>query len=662
MCDAALAVTTANAQVPNWDAILVVVNSTEYGGSGGQVATYSLAPAALEIALHEMGHSAFDLADEYEYYAGCSSGEAGHDQHAATEPTEPNVTIETDRAKIKWRHLIAAATTVPTTINADCTKCDPQANPVAVGTIGLFTGAHYAHCGAFRPAFDCRMRTIGQPFCSVCQERIRAKLAATTKSTCFVATAVYGERRTPTWKSCGIGATAMPRPTLGGGTRCAPSSPPTSASGRRWPGVSSRARVSPARCGGRSSPRSHGSSDDESESERTMPDTAAGLVAELGKLLSPLEQSLQSAERTSALFAELGLPLPPQVRDAPQVVSAAGAAATAIAQLPPLTAALVVALAAGDQAAVAAALAQLAPKATDAFSKTFDVATKVKAAFEGIPGLAPELQEIVAELPERLVDYLVVAYLEGTRPVLARTLALAGIADSPTEPASGSRPSYLRRELRLDHLSQLFDDPAALAQDLYGWGAPDIDDALLLGRLGDLLTAVNLPATYDPTTHELSALIFRLREAPGPQAALDVELGLSDLTGVDQHIAIGRGDWTIHITGQGALAVGAGLRITPPLTVTPLQAGVAADATFKVALERGGPGGAPFVLFGDAAGTRFEATSVSVGAGPACHRRRRRHRRSARRRRRGQRQPRRRPGRRRRLPQLDPAGRAAPAT
>ena len=239
----------------------------------------------------------------------------------------------------------------------------------------------------------------------------------------------------------------------------------------------------------------------------------------------------------------------------------------------------------------------------------------MKAAFESIPGLAAELAEIVAVLPERLVDYLVVAYLEGTRPVLARTLALAGIAGSRTEPASGTRPSYLRRELRFDHLSRLFEDPAALVQDLYGWGAADLDDALLLGRLGDLLTAVNLPATYDPGAHELSALIFRLRAAPGTPASFDMELGLNDLTGVDQHIAIGRGDWTIHIVGKGALALDAGLRITPPLTVTPPQAGVAADATFTVALERGAPGGAPFVLFGAAGGTRFEATSVSLGAG-----------------------------------------------
>jgi hypothetical protein len=198
VCDAAAVVTTVNARVPNWDAILVIVNTPIYGGSGGQeVATYSLDPTAHEIALHEMGHSAFKLADEYDNLQGCTSGETGHDHHDATEPTEPNVTVEVDRAKLKWRHLVVPATKVPTTSNADCTKCDPQTSPVAVGTVGLFEGAHYMHCGAFRPEFNCRMRTLGQPFCKVCQERIRAKLGTTSKSMCFVATAVYGDAHHP---------------------------------------------------------------------------------------------------------------------------------------------------------------------------------------------------------------------------------------------------------------------------------------------------------------------------------------------------------------------------------------------------------------------------------------------------------------------------------
>jgi IgA Peptidase M64 len=193
--------TTANAQVPAWDVAVVIVNHTEYGGSGAsKVGVYSLAAGALEVALHELGHSAFDLADEYEYYQGCGSGETDRNNHPGPEPDKPNVTIEKDRTKLKWRHLVDSATAIPTTTNADCTVCDPQANPVSADTIGLFEGAHYYHCKAYRPVFNCLMRTVGSslPFCGVCQEAIKAKIIAgagapASSGKCFVAEAVYSE-------------------------------------------------------------------------------------------------------------------------------------------------------------------------------------------------------------------------------------------------------------------------------------------------------------------------------------------------------------------------------------------------------------------------------------------------------------------------------------
>src|SRR5438874_6315018 len=46
-----------NANVVAWNVIMVLVNSPIYGGSGGAVATVSRAPAANEIALHEIGHA-----------------------------------------------------------------------------------------------------------------------------------------------------------------------------------------------------------------------------------------------------------------------------------------------------------------------------------------------------------------------------------------------------------------------------------------------------------------------------------------------------------------------------------------------------------------------------------------------------------------------------
>jgi hypothetical protein len=124
-----------------------------------------------------MGHSAFGLADEYEYWSGCASGETDRNNHPAVEPSEPNVTIDSNRATIKWASFIAAATAMPTTNNGNCAQCDTQANPAGANTVGAFEGAHYFHCDAFRPVFNCKMRDTGGDFCPVCDARIRAVLA-----------------------------------------------------------------------------------------------------------------------------------------------------------------------------------------------------------------------------------------------------------------------------------------------------------------------------------------------------------------------------------------------------------------------------------------------------------------------------------------------------
>lgn len=172
----ATALDVATAAVPNVHMTVVIVNSLKYGGSGGGIAVFSLDPSANEIAIHEMGHTAFGFADEYEYWAGCATHETGHDAYTGAEPTEPNVTANGDRATAKWAALIADATPIPTTLNADRSTCDPQSSPVGADTVGLFEGARYFHGAAFRPQFTCRMRALGHPFCAVCADVITTKL------------------------------------------------------------------------------------------------------------------------------------------------------------------------------------------------------------------------------------------------------------------------------------------------------------------------------------------------------------------------------------------------------------------------------------------------------------------------------------------------------
>jgi len=170
VCNTTTALTVASAQVPEHSLVLVVVNSTVYGGSGGSVGTYSLAGGATEIAIHEAGHTAYGLADEYPYYAG--GNETGHDHYAGGEPAQPNVTANTDRPTLKWNWAVAAATALPTMSNPDCSTVDNRPSPVPDGTVGLFEGAFYFHCGAYRPEYNCKMRALGVPFCAVCRQAI----------------------------------------------------------------------------------------------------------------------------------------------------------------------------------------------------------------------------------------------------------------------------------------------------------------------------------------------------------------------------------------------------------------------------------------------------------------------------------------------------------
>jgi IgA Peptidase M64 len=176
--DLVTAMQVASDEVPAWHVALVIVNSWEFGGSGGipggRVAVFSL--RHLNEAVHEIGHAGFNLADEYDFYVGCDSGEKDRDRHPGGAPLEPNITANADRATLKWRDLVLPSTTTPTTENANCAQCDPQPSPVPAGTVGAFEGAGSFHCGLYRPEFDCRMRNFAQPFCAVCRRHIIQEL------------------------------------------------------------------------------------------------------------------------------------------------------------------------------------------------------------------------------------------------------------------------------------------------------------------------------------------------------------------------------------------------------------------------------------------------------------------------------------------------------
>ena len=163
------AISVANTYVPLKHQVLCIVNSTKYGGSGGAIATCSVHPQANNIAIHEMGHSAFGLADEY---GGNGSGTP------SGEPSQPNVTRDTNRNTNKWRTLILGSTPMPSQCDGSCASstCVPPGTPPAAGAVGTYEGAIYSDCNTYRPLPSCYMRDYG-PFCPVCANVIRQVLS-----------------------------------------------------------------------------------------------------------------------------------------------------------------------------------------------------------------------------------------------------------------------------------------------------------------------------------------------------------------------------------------------------------------------------------------------------------------------------------------------------
>jgi len=158
--DGSVTLTIAAEHFPEFTLALVIVNDTKYGGSGGQFAVTSVHPDAKWVLVHETGHALGELADEY------STATPGY---APCDPVqdcwEPNATVRTTRAAVKWLPWIDAATPVPT--------------PAGAGHagVGLFEGARYLASGVYRPTeASCMMRALQQRYCRVCTEALITSL------------------------------------------------------------------------------------------------------------------------------------------------------------------------------------------------------------------------------------------------------------------------------------------------------------------------------------------------------------------------------------------------------------------------------------------------------------------------------------------------------
>ncbi len=132
-------------QAPAVDHVIMLANSTKYGGAGytnGSMATASGGhPLSGQIVVHELGHSIGQLADEYEY--------GGPETYTGPEPREANVSIHTAdelaAEQLKWWKWLG------------------EESPDG-GIVDTYEGAKYSLFGIYRPTENSLMRVLNSEF------------------------------------------------------------------------------------------------------------------------------------------------------------------------------------------------------------------------------------------------------------------------------------------------------------------------------------------------------------------------------------------------------------------------------------------------------------------------------------------------------------------
>jgi len=187
-----------------YDFVEILVNNDIYGG-GGIYGLFSTAAANSEWApylfVHEFGHHFAGLADEY-----FTSSVAYEGPDVIIEPYQPNVTALLDPDDLKWKHLVAPNTPLPTpwpeaefeehSLAVQVTRRQMRADNVPEAEMndlfrytkeyaetlfaqneyrnitGAFEGANHEAKGYYRSAQNCLMFTRTDFFCSVCAAAI----------------------------------------------------------------------------------------------------------------------------------------------------------------------------------------------------------------------------------------------------------------------------------------------------------------------------------------------------------------------------------------------------------------------------------------------------------------------------------------------------------
>jgi hypothetical protein len=256
-------------------------------------------------------------------------------------------------------------------------------------------------------------------------------------------------------------------------------------------------------------------------------------VALFEQFVRPLAEAVDDSSLAEDLLRDLGYAPPSEVLAFKELSAAIGAITT-------LTDAVRSADEADEQGELLKQLAELAKEMGRAARGINDFTGRIQANFAGTPFLADT--DILAAIPRKLLDYLVVRFLEDYHPLAFACLVVGGVVDieDVEDAPTAFHVPYRKRIVNWEQLPGMFSDPLGrLSQNLEG------GDELLYDRLLWLLYQLGLGLGFLPvfeaprpsvlnafhpgqdlTTHddqeELSTLYFPILADPSLGVGADV--------------------------------------------------------------------------------------------------------------------------------------------
>ncbi|MBK8568076.1 MAG: hypothetical protein IPN76_33385, partial [Saprospiraceae bacterium] len=349
-----------------------------------------------------------------------------------------------------------------------------------------------------------------------------------------------------------------------------------------------------------------------------MPTNSAlqSVLTEAGLAIAPL-RAVNTPDRAVAFFQNLGYEVP------------AGAFGGSLSQLSTQASELVAAvqrlLQATDDSAVISAVVDMMGRMGMAIKAVEDVRAAVQG---GGGGAIPN----IADLPRRLIDFLLLDYFDRQKTEVHGILHVLGIIEHEPEAAVGTP----KRKFNWEKLGDFLTKPGDHFNALYKWDT-DFETTKFLTRLERLMRAANLPGGMYPQTettrailgnapgqHELRFPIFQGGLTPETYAQFGVTFSPADAQGGKKKgfamlpYLTGTAAFNFTVCDKGELGFestgdikGVGLVLRPPFDIEGILNLVASFRTLLSLRQK--PDASPeIILIGTAGGTRLAVQGLGM--------------------------------------------------